>query len=93
MYLSVIRERLVSVSPVMNADTRPEYSFNMYSEHLPTMTNESPDDASLQGMEYGFDKASMRRIGERTGDITPAELHLLLTAYTTALFEPVTHLY
>ena len=70
-------------------------------------------------MEYGYENASMRRIGQRC-DMTAAglyrhckdkaglfgelvspsiekidakEMHLLLSAYTTALFEPVIHGY
>ena len=35
----------------------------------------------------------LREKGYPAWDITPGELHLLLTAYTTALFEPVIHLY
>ncbi|MCR5768504.1 MAG: TetR/AcrR family transcriptional regulator [Lachnospiraceae bacterium] len=35
----------------------------------------------------------LKASGIETPDITPAQLHLLLTAYITALFEPVVHNY
>ena len=35
----------------------------------------------------------LRDAGVKTPDITPGQLHLLLTAYITALFEPVVHHY
>ena len=35
----------------------------------------------------------LKKRGYAVWDVTPSELHLLLTAYTTALFEPVIHLY
>ncbi len=35
----------------------------------------------------------LREQGFKVWDITPDELHLLITAYTTALFEPVMHNY
>ncbi len=35
----------------------------------------------------------LRKMGYQVWDINPAELHLLLSAYSTALFEPVIHRY
>ena len=35
----------------------------------------------------------LRELGYPVWDINPAELHLLLSAYSTALFEPVIHSY
>ncbi|MCR5094822.1 MAG: TetR/AcrR family transcriptional regulator [Lachnospiraceae bacterium] len=37
--------------------------------------------------------AELRGIGIKAPDISPRQLHLLLTAYLTALFEPVVHNY
>ena len=35
----------------------------------------------------------LRKLGYPIWDINPLELHILLSAYSTALFEPVTHRY
>ena len=35
----------------------------------------------------------LRKLGYPVWDIDPAALHLLLSAYSTALFEPVIHSY
>ncbi len=35
----------------------------------------------------------LKKAGVKTPEITPGQLHLLLTAYITALFEPVVHRY
>ena len=57
-----------------------------YENFLHDMTEKSQ-----QKMSEYLDK--LRKSGKKLPDIKPQELHLLLTAYITALFEPVIHRY
>ncbi|MCR5167245.1 MAG: TetR/AcrR family transcriptional regulator [Oscillospiraceae bacterium] len=57
-----------------------------YENFLHDMTEESQN-KFLSYLE------EMRKTGIKTPDISPRQLHLLLTAYITALFEPVVHNY
>ncbi len=57
-----------------------------YENFLHDMTEESQNKFLLYLEE-------LREGGKNTPDISPQQLHLLLTAYITALFEPVVHNY
>ena len=57
-----------------------------YEDFLHDLT----ENGQIQFMSYF---PLLRELGYPVWDIKPAELHLLLSAYTTALFEPVIHRY
>jgi hypothetical protein len=57
-----------------------------YESFLHDMTEKS----QLKMLEY---LGKLRESGKELPEIKPQELHLLLTAYITALFEPVIHRY
>ena len=57
-----------------------------YENFLHDMTEES------QNRFHDY-LAKFRRAGAKVPKITPVQLHLLMTAYITALFEPVVHNY
>ncbi len=57
-----------------------------YENFLHDMTEESQN----RFLDY---LAEFRRAGAKAPKITPVQLHLLMTAYITALFEPVVHNY